>query len=165
MKTKTETETATIEGTLIGPDGVNQKSTLHIHLALPPPAKAHPQLRVWHIPQVPGKRFFVPVPDLAAAHLVLAVLAQYDMFQFKHRIKGDYSNAQGLEVFVEDDWNEWDNEEGDDITSVACRDCGHSAECHLVFPSILPCDGIVSVPESEVDHPCSCKGMVFSFNS
>lgn len=75
-------------------------------------------LRVWHIPQIPGEPFHVRVDDLARAKLVLRTLADYDLFQHAHRIKPDYANAQGLEVFEDGDWCEWINDDGDAIDDV-----------------------------------------------
>jgi hypothetical protein len=80
-------------------------------------------LRVWWIPQVPMKPFRVAVPDVKTAKLLLTTLADYDIFQYKNRIKPDYSNAGGLECFSQDDdgqWCDWyDEETGDDIDTVA----------------------------------------------
>lgn len=56
-------------------------------------------LRVWWIPQVPGKMFYVPVGDVDEAIRVTEMLASYDAFQFEHRIKPDYSNVGGLQVY------------------------------------------------------------------
>lgn len=80
-------------------------------------------LRVWHIPQVPGLVFHVPVASLDEAKKVLEVLQNYDLFQYKNRIKGDYANASGLEVAETDEngeleWCEWNDEDGYDITEV-----------------------------------------------
>ncbi len=79
-------------------------------------------LRVWHIPQVPGKPFHVYVDTPQEAQRVLSVLANYDLFQFENRIKPDYCNASGLERLEPDDgdgnpeWCEWhDDETGDSI--------------------------------------------------
>lgn len=78
-------------------------------------------LRVWHIPQVPGKAFHVPVASPAEAKKVLAILASYDLFQYRNRIKPDYCNAAGLQVYEADDgdgkpgWCDWYDEEGLDI--------------------------------------------------
>jgi hypothetical protein len=72
-------------------------------------------LRVWWIPQVPGKQFHVCVKSVDEAKLLLVVLADYDAFQFHNNIKPDYCNAGGLEEFDGADWCEWYNEEGDDI--------------------------------------------------
>lgn len=71
-------------------------------------------LRVWWIPQVPGKPFHVPVADVAQAKLVLTTLA---------RIKPDYANIGGLEVFEDGGWVEWyEDWSGDDIGDVMVRE-------------------------------------------
>ena len=83
-------------------------------------------LRVWHIPQVPMSGFHVFVDSLGEAKKVLSILAEYDLFQFERKIKPDYANAQGLEVYVqvsndgEEDhecyeWEEWMDEQGYNI--------------------------------------------------
>lgn len=79
-------------------------------------------LRVWHIPQVPGKPFHVYVDTPQEAQRLVNVLAQYDLFQYENRIKPDYCNASGLEEYLSDDgygnpgWCEWcDEETGDCI--------------------------------------------------
>lgn len=59
------------------------------------------ELRVWWIPQVPMNPFWVPVANVAEAAKILEVLAFYDMFQFRNRVKGDYCNMGGLEVFLD----------------------------------------------------------------
>lgn len=81
-------------------------------------------LRVWHIPQVPGKPFHVYVDTPQEAQRLLNVLAWYDLFQYKNRIKPDYCNASGLERYESDNgdgepgWCEWcDEETGDGIDS------------------------------------------------
>ena len=77
------------------------------------------ELRVWHIPQAPGAIFHVSVDTQQEAQRVLTILANYDIFQFQNRIKPDYCNAGGLEVFEEDGgegspgWVEWHDEETD----------------------------------------------------
>ena len=78
-------------------------------------------LRVWHIPQVPGEPFHVPVATPQEARKVLDVLAHYDLFQFQNGIKGDYCNIAGLEVYEADSgdgepgWSEWCSVDGDSI--------------------------------------------------
>lgn len=88
-------------------------------------------LRVWWVPQVPRKKFIVPVKDTSEAIKIMDVLADYDLFQYENRIKPDYCNAGGLEVveLVEDDkdnlipeWCEWyDHDTGDDIDDLKAR--------------------------------------------
>lgn len=71
-------------------------------------------LRVWWIPQVPGKPFHVDVASPDEAKKLMVVLADYDLFQFKNRIKPDYSNAGGLECYSQTgdgQWCEWYDEE------------------------------------------------------
>lgn len=75
-------------------------------------------LRVWHIPQVPMQSFRVPVKTVKEAKKILNVLAEYDMFQQEHNVKPDFCNAQGLEVFANGEWTEWEDDEGRDICTV-----------------------------------------------
>jgi hypothetical protein len=79
-------------------------------------------LKVWWIPQVPMKPFEVPVKNIDEAHLILNVLAAYDYFQYKTRVKGDYANIGGLLIFEDGEWLEWENEEGENIDKVGKRD-------------------------------------------
>jgi len=55
---------------------------------------------------VPGEPFIVEVPDLGTASRVEGILAAYDEFQYEHKIKPDYANAGGIEVWDEKD-QEW----------------------------------------------------------
>jgi hypothetical protein len=76
-------------------------------------------LQVWWIPQVGmSKVFTVDVATPEEGGKLLEVLAQYDLYQWKNRIKPDYSNAGGLRQWDADEgeWLEWDDPEtGDDI--------------------------------------------------
>lgn len=76
-------------------------------------------LCVWHNPQVGAvSSFFYPVPNLETAKLVINMLADYDLWQYENRIKGDYANATGLIVYEgalegeedHDGWFEWSDE-------------------------------------------------------
>lgn len=79
------------------------------------------KLRVWWIPQVPGKPFHVPVNSVEEGVLIMQTLAEYDKFQFENNIKPDYCNAGGLEILREWDpetmpcghrqWEDWYDEE------------------------------------------------------
>jgi len=81
------------------------------------------QLRVWWIPQVPMKPFYVMVNNLEEAKLMLDTLADYDKFQYDNKVKPDYSNMGGLEIWDERDeedekgekWADWGEEIGDDF--------------------------------------------------
>jgi hypothetical protein len=81
--------------------------------------EAKPKLRVWWIPQVPGKPFHVEVDSVREARKILNVLADYDRFQFENRVKPDYANVGGLEVEQGDDepfgWEEWRDDDDNDI--------------------------------------------------
>ena len=80
--------------------------------------KAEQELRVWHIPQIPGEPFRLPVSSVEEAELVLTMLAAYDDFQLRHNIKPDYASAQGLEVYEGGEWVEWESNDGDNIGAV-----------------------------------------------
>lgn len=81
-------------------------------------------LRVWWIPQVPMPAFHVPVVSVSEARLILKTLAEYDLFQLAHKVKPDFCNAGGLQIYEDcgegvPEWCEWyDPETGDDINSV-----------------------------------------------
>lgn len=76
-------------------------------------------LRVWWIPQVPMDEFYVIVPDVEAAALIIDTLAQYDLFQYAHRIKPDYCNMGGLSIFQEGRWIDWeDRDTGEDFNEI-----------------------------------------------
>jgi len=63
------------------------------------------KLRVSHYPQIPCEPFITEVKTLEEAKKLIDVLANYDLFQYKNSIKGDYANMTLLE-----EWNEYDNE-------------------------------------------------------
>jgi len=77
-------------------------------------------LQVWWIPQIPLKAFEVPVKTIDEAKLLMDVLAAYDFFQYKNKIKPDYANAGGLKVFENGEWCEWLDNGGEDICEL-CR--------------------------------------------
>lgn len=81
------------------------------------------KLRVWHVPQIPCRTFYVPVSTPEEAIKILDVLANYDLFQLENNIKPDYSNAQGLEEWseAEQDWLEWNSEDGLEIKEHKAR--------------------------------------------
>lgn len=74
------------------------------------------KLRVWHIPQVPGKPFYVPVKTPEEGKKVMDILAAYDLFQLENRIKPDFTNVSGLQRYDESEkeWYDWDIETEDD---------------------------------------------------
>lgn len=78
------------------------------------------KLRVYWIPQVPMKPFYVDVMSVEEGVKVMDVLANYDLFQYENNIKGDYANMGGLQqqrnsAIYEDNpegWVDWDIEFG-----------------------------------------------------
>jgi hypothetical protein len=79
------------------------------------PAPEEGDLRIWWVPQIPGKAFKWPVADLTQAALMLDALAAYDDFQFAENVKGDYANMGGLQIYCNGDWEEWESEDYDDF--------------------------------------------------
>ena len=71
--------------------------------------------RVWHIPQIPMKPFIVEVSGPQEGKKIGEILADYDLFQYKNKIKPDYSNMNGLEVLENGEWLEWEDEDGNNI--------------------------------------------------
>lgn len=74
------------------------------------------EVRVWWIPQIPGDPFHVTVPDLDTGILVANALAEYDLFQYEHKVKPDYANAGGIEYRVDGgEWDGFDYEDEDEL--------------------------------------------------
>ena len=72
-------------------------------------------LLVWWVPQVPMKSFTVKVSSPKEAALIIETLDRYDAFQYENKIKPDYSNAGGLDIFEDGEWCCWIDEIGRDI--------------------------------------------------
>lgn len=75
------------------------------------------KMRVWWIPQVGVNAIFhVPVHSVIEATKIMTVLAIYDEFQYENRIKPDFCNTGGLEVWDEasQEWRSWDYNNGDE---------------------------------------------------
>lgn len=74
------------------------------------------RIRVWWIPQIPGKPFFYPVPTIEAGVTLCDALAKYDLFQLESQIKPDYSNVGGIEILDRDgDWLGFDPDDEYDM--------------------------------------------------
>lgn len=73
------------------------------------------RLRVWHIPQVPGKPFYVYTDDIRKAEKIMDILTAYDLFQLENRIKPDFANMNGVQMLDEEEqeWIDWDIETED----------------------------------------------------
>lgn len=93
----------------------DQRAT-HLSRELRPPFPAREgDLKVWWIPQVPGRAFEISVSTEAEGRRLCSILADYDLFQYKWHIKPDYSNSGGVARFEDGEWCdvEKDEEDGD----------------------------------------------------
>ena len=90
-------------------------------------------LRVWWVPQIPMKLFYVPVNTVEEGKKVLDILAAYDAFQLENNVKPDYCNTGGLEMFSEEEneWNDWfietENDYFNDVDKY-CEQCEKAEE-------------------------------------
>jgi len=90
-----------------------------------------PKLMVWWVPQVPMTPFKVMLNSLSDAKLLLEALAQYDLFQLKHNIKPDFSNAGGVVIWDEgldpdeqdEKWCDFYDDDGTDIDNMTLEQC------------------------------------------
>lgn len=80
------------------------------------------KLRVWWIPQVGcDGTFYVPVESVEEGKKILDLLAAYDAWQLQNKIKPDYTNVGGLQMFDEEEqeWCDWyletDNDYFEDV--------------------------------------------------
>lgn len=87
------------------------------------------KLRVWWVPQVGiEETFYVPVGSVEEGKKVMDLLAAYDAFQLQNKVKPDYANVGGLQVWDEDeqDWIDWcmetENDYFDDVDEY-CEQC------------------------------------------
>jgi hypothetical protein len=122
MKTPAPThQLIEVENTDPVPLGTTYMAKKHILTRIAPVKK----FRVWWIPQVPMKPFYIPVNSLEEARLVLDTLAIYDLFQLKNNIKPDYCNVGGLQSFETDpeinDWCDWYDEESGESFNEYCQ--------------------------------------------
>ena len=73
------------------------------------------KLRVWWIPRVPMKSFYIPVESPEEGKKVMDLLAAYDCFQYNHNVKPDYCNIGGLQQYDEStgEWEDWFYDDGE----------------------------------------------------
>lgn len=90
------------------------------------------KLRVWWIPQLgTNKTFYIPVKSIEEGKKVMDILAAYDAFQLQNKIKPDYCNAGGLQMFVDGEWEDWYLETEEDYfedIEEYCKQCDRSEE-------------------------------------
>lgn len=93
------------------------------------------KLRVWWISQVgaSSETFYVPVQSVEEGKKVMDMLAAYDAFQLQNRIKPDYTNVGGLQVYdpTFEEWEDWhletENDYFEDVDEY-CEQCERAEE-------------------------------------
>ena len=90
------------------------------------------KLRVWWMPQIPMKSFYIPVNSVEEGKKVLDMLAAYDLFQLQNNVKPDFCNTGGLQILDEEenDWCDWYLETEDDYYESVDDYC-ESDECEM----------------------------------
>ena len=70
------------------------------------------KLRIYWIPQVPCKPFYVPIQSIKEGLKIITILSTYDAFQFENNIRPDYCNAGGVQMYDEKtkEWIDWEEE-------------------------------------------------------
>ena len=89
------------------------------------------KMRVWWIPQVgAGATFYIPVETVEEAKKVMDMLAAYDCFQYNHRIKPDFCNVGGLQVWdeTENGWVDWTYEDDESYYDDVDEYCEEKSE-------------------------------------
>ena len=93
------------------------------------------KLRVWWIPQVgaTSEPFYIPVESVEEGKKILDLLAAYDAWQLQNRIKPDYTNVGGLQMYDEGcaDYVDWELETDDDYYDDVddyCEQCEKAKE-------------------------------------
>ena len=68
-------------------------------------------LRIWWIPQVGmDTTFYVSVETREQGEWLQDVLTDYDEFQFENKVKPDYCNVGGMQIFEDGRWQEIEEE-------------------------------------------------------
>lgn len=59
------------------------------------------KMRVWWIPQIgaSNEAFHIPVQSVEEGKKIMDILSVYDAYQLQNRIKPDYCNMGGLEIY------------------------------------------------------------------
>lgn len=92
------------------------------------------KLRVWWIPQVGIEEvFYIPIGRVEEGKKVMDLLSAYDAFQLQNRVKPNYTNVGGIELWdeTEQEWCDWYMETEDDFfddVNDYCEQCDKSKE-------------------------------------
>lgn len=71
------------------------------------------KLKIWHNSDFGNPHFEREARDIAHAKEMLDMLADYDLYQGDRVV----ANAQGLLVYEDSEWIEWEDEDGNGIHS------------------------------------------------
>lgn len=78
--------------------------------------------RAWYIPQVPMESFKFECDTAEEAIMIYTAIVKFSIFEFKNRVKPDYSDAWWVQYYNEDiqDWEdlenlEWYEDWGDEL--------------------------------------------------
>lgn len=93
------------------------------------------KLRVWWIPQVGASEeaFYIPVNTVEDGKKIMDMLSAYDAYQLQNRIKPDYCNTGGIQIWNEEeseceDWYlETEDDYFDDVNKY-CEQCERANE-------------------------------------
>lgn len=91
------------------------------------------QLIVWRIVNPPNEGLRFPVEDIMHALQLISALAMSDLLDSHIS-----SNAYGLEIFRDGEWEEWESEDCDDIHAVDDMDEGEQQEINREYVSKHP---------------------------
>lgn len=89
------------------------------------------KMRVWWMPQVGvDATFYIPIKSIEEAGEFMDILSAYDCFQYNHRIKSDYCNTGGVQVWDEEahEWNDWYYEDEDSFFADVGEYCKEKSE-------------------------------------
>ena len=60
------------------------------------------KFQVWYCPQMPMKAFEVETSNALEAEKILGVLEDFSLFEFENRVKPDYADVGGIQVWDEE---------------------------------------------------------------
>ena len=93
--------------------------------------------RVWHIPWVPGRPFYVVANSAEEAVRIQDILAEYDRFLYENKIKPDYTNMSGIEVptlGAEDGEPDWWEDNGEVAEALGMEPDAWLEANHVEYP-------------------------------
>lgn len=69
------------------------------------------EFRMWYIPQIPMPPFTREFDTAREAQAALDLIFAFSFFEFENRVKPDYTDAGGIEIWDEDaaEWGDYDD--------------------------------------------------------